>query len=343
MQDRNLNIEIEPVMQLSFYSSPSELRRNNIICVRSTISTALRIPLLVVTNHVPTIDEESAARHFQSIEYYNSYLCHASAPARRLGRALDFLTVRDYQNAEKDADRSHSCRCFRPRAGVWVRAQARYGRYMLDSDGEGDARMRQAMARKLLGDIADDYRRVLELSPNTPVAWYNLGNILSKARTSTAPPMLIPRQWNQTRLRRGLLQLWLYRPPSAADVATTALPTPSKAGELVSCRHTTLSNAYPNNYGKRKKALTIVVVLPAALGVAAGIFAKHYLHGNPWRRRAREGQHPRRNFRCQRPRHPQLIARQLGSKVYTLRTCRRATLRWHTVLAKSSPVPRHFA
>ena len=28
---------------------------------------------------------------------------------------------------------------------------------------------------------------------------------------------------------------------------------------------------------KRKKALTIVVVLLAALGVAAGIFAKHYL------------------------------------------------------------------
>ena len=28
IQDRNLNIEIEPMMMLSFYSSPTELRRN---------------------------------------------------------------------------------------------------------------------------------------------------------------------------------------------------------------------------------------------------------------------------------------------------------------------------
>lgn len=180
VQDRNLNIEIEPVMQLSFYSSPSELRRNTYYMREVDDINALRTLrfVLVVTNHVPTIDEEAAARHFQSIEYYNSYLAtHQPRPVDYIGRALDFLTVRDYQNAEKDADRAIAAASDLALAYM-VRAQARYGRYMLDSEGEGDARMRQAMARKLLGDIADDYRRVLELSPNTPVAWYNLGNIL---------------------------------------------------------------------------------------------------------------------------------------------------------------------
>lgn len=181
VQDRNLNIEIEPMMLLSFYSSPNELQQDSYY-VREVddinATRSLRF-VLVVTNRVPTIDETTAERHFQSINYYNSYIStHTPRPVDYLGRALDFLTVRDYANAEKDADRAIAAA---PELALayMVRAQARYGKYLLGSeDDTKDAVTRMAFRRKLLGDIADDWRKVLELSPTSPVAWYNLGNTL---------------------------------------------------------------------------------------------------------------------------------------------------------------------
>lgn len=178
VQDRNLNIEIEPVMLLSFYSSPTELRRNTYY-IREVddlnATRSLRF-LLVVTNTVPTIDESTAARHFESIDYYNSYIStHTPRPVDYIGRALDFITVRDYSNALKDADRAINLAPDIALAYL-VRAQARYGRYLLGYE-QGDGAARQALLRKDLDDIAADYRKVLELSPRTPVAYFNLGNI----------------------------------------------------------------------------------------------------------------------------------------------------------------------
>ncbi len=178
VQDRNLNIEIEPVMLLSFYTSPTELRRNTYY-IREVddlnATRSLRF-VLMVTNAVPTIDEATAARHFQSVEYYNSYLAsHTPRPVDYIGRALDFITVRDYGNALKDADRAIDIAPDLALAYL-VRAQARYGRYLLGRD-EGEGVARQALVRKDLDDIAADYKKVLELSPRTPVAYFNLGNI----------------------------------------------------------------------------------------------------------------------------------------------------------------------
>lgn len=179
IQDRNLNIDLEPALLLSFYTSPDELGSNTYYLreVEDLNATrALRF-VLAVTSRVPAIDESTAARHFQSIEYYNSYLAtHSPRPVDYIGRALDFITVRDYQNAERDAQRVIDMAPDLPLAYM-VRAQARLGIYKLgDITDEGPAR--SAIARKMLDDIADDYRQFLALSPSSPVAWYNLGNTL---------------------------------------------------------------------------------------------------------------------------------------------------------------------
>lgn len=178
VQDRNLNIEIEPMMMLSFYTSPNELRRNTYYIreVDDLNSTRSLRFVLSVTNVVPSIDESMAARHFQSIEYYNSYLAsHTPRPVDYIGRALDFITVRNYANAIKDADRAIELAPDLALAYL-VRAQARYGLYLIGhEESQGAARM--ALERKDLDDIAQDYKKVLELSPRTPVAYFNLGNI----------------------------------------------------------------------------------------------------------------------------------------------------------------------
>ena len=184
VQDRNINIEIEPMMQLSFYSAPTELRRNTYYIreVDDLNATRQLRFVLVVTSVVPALDEAVIARHFQSIEYYNSHLAtHAARPIDHIGRALDFITVRDYQNAEKDIDRAIT---MAPDLALnyLIRAQARYSRYQLERNSSSsqsyDALTRASLGRKALNDIADDLDRAISLSPRSAVAYYNKGNIL---------------------------------------------------------------------------------------------------------------------------------------------------------------------
>lgn len=185
IQDRNLNIEIEPMMMLSFYSSPTELRRNTYYIKEVddiNATRALRF-VVVVTNAVPTLDESIIERHFQSIEYYNSYIAtHTPRAIDYIGRALDFLTVRDYQSAEKDIDRAIA---MMPDYAVsyMLRAQARYGNYILERNELSDAPASDAMVRaglrmKALDDILADIDKAIELSPRTAILYFNKGNIL---------------------------------------------------------------------------------------------------------------------------------------------------------------------
>lgn len=190
VQDRNVTVETEPMMLLSFYNSPTELRKNTYYIKEVDDLNATRVLrfVLMVTNHVPTLDEGTVGKHFQSIDYYNSYLAnHNGRPVDYIGRALDFLTVRDYINAERDAERAIALTPDLALAYL-VRAQARYGKYLLDKNlphnsastgaGSNDALTRTTLLRKSLNDILDDYNEVLRLSPSMAIAWFNKGNIL---------------------------------------------------------------------------------------------------------------------------------------------------------------------
>ena len=202
VQDRNAAIETEPMMMLSFYSSPSELRRNTYYIreVDDLNATRMLRFALVVTNAVPSINEDDASRHFSSIDYYNSYLAtHAGRPVDFIGRALDFITVRDYVNAERDADRAAAIAPDLALAYM-IRAQARYSRYLLDKADGGsrcmptgasrqgvgadlptagsDAMARLAAARSALAEVLADYDKLIELSPRMAIAYFNKGCIL---------------------------------------------------------------------------------------------------------------------------------------------------------------------
>lgn len=190
VQDRHLNIEPEEPLMLTFYTSPSELRpaTHYIKEVDELNATrALRF-VLMVSNAVPAIDESTSARHFQSIDYYNSYIAtHTPRPVDYVGRALDFLTVRDYASALRDAERVISMAPSLP-IGHLIATQARYGQYLLDKDGSDvDSRARAAIAQAQLDAIIADLDKVLALSPDNAVAWYNKGCILYMAgRTDAA-------------------------------------------------------------------------------------------------------------------------------------------------------------
>lgn len=252
VQDRNTAVETEPMMMLSFYSSPSELRRNTYYIreVDDLNATRMLRFALVVTNAVPSINEDDAARHFNSIAYYNSYLAtHTGRPVDYIGRALDYITVRDYISAERDADKAAAIAPDLALAYM-IRAQARYSRYLLDKADGGNRRLSQSLrgsgdtpaagadamarlasSRSALAEILADYDKLIELSPRMAIAHFNKGCIYlemesyDQAAAEFAKAIELKPDFGEAYYNRGYIELLGgHRDTGIADL--------SKAGEL---------------------------------------------------------------------------------------------------------------
>ena len=180
VQDRDWAIDIEPLMELAYYSSPTELRRNTYYIreVDEMNATRLLKFVIVVTSRPPQLtDPDMIERHFASIEYYNSYLAtHRPRSVDYIGRAMDFITVRNYQAAISDLDRAIALTPDHAVAYL-LRAQARYYAGAADGGERDGGRMPQG-PRAELGRVLEDYDRAIELSPRSAVAWFDKGNIL---------------------------------------------------------------------------------------------------------------------------------------------------------------------
>ncbi len=179
VQDRNLQVDPEGWMELSYYATPSELRPNGYYIkeVDDINQTRILRCVILVTPDVPPIDERTGAGHFESIEYYNSYLAgHTPRAIDYIGRAMDFMSVRDYDRAVADIDRALA---LTPdlAVGHLMRAQAEYHRWQAERmgpvDTEQDARTREMLRRKQADDILQSLTRVIEISPGMAEAWYN--------------------------------------------------------------------------------------------------------------------------------------------------------------------------
>lgn len=180
VQNRNLRIEPEPWLELAYYFTPTELRTSTYYIKEVDDINATRSlrQTLRVTTGVPVLDEETSAAHFRSVDYYNSYLStHTPRAIDYLGRALDFMTLRDYASSIRDIDRALA---LTPDAALayYLRAQAAYHRWQAESEAPDtsaglDAATRQSLSRKALDDILDDLAHLIELSPRMAEAWYN--------------------------------------------------------------------------------------------------------------------------------------------------------------------------
>lgn len=240
VQDHNLAIELQPLMELSYYSAPSELRPGTYYIkeVDDLNSTRMLRFVIVVTSALPALDEDIFERHFKSIDYYNSYLAtHQPRAIDYLGRAIDFITVRDYDAARRDISTALSLTPEYPLAYM-LKAQADYHSYELITKGGSssddvkiDAAARAQLRRSLLEDALAGYSRAVELSPRTAPAWYNKGNILVELQDFPAAieaytkAIEIKADMGEAYFNRGYVYLKLGdRRAGIADL--------SKAGEL---------------------------------------------------------------------------------------------------------------
>ena len=217
VQDRNINIEIEPLMLLSYYSSPGELSSGTFYTqeVDNLNATRELRNILVITNTAPALDEATLQRHREGLEYYNSYLStHTPRTIDYMGRAMDLLTLGEYEKAIADADRMLG---LTPdyALGYLLRAQARY----LANPG-GD-----------LAPVLSDLDAVVRLSPRMAPAWFDKGNIhylmgdYTSAISAYTHAIELKEDMGQAYYNRGYLYLKAgNREAGIADL--------SKAGEM---------------------------------------------------------------------------------------------------------------
>ncbi len=222
VQDHDINIEIEPLMELSYYTAPNELRGKTYYIKEVddlNASRILRHPLLV-TNRIPSLsDEASVNQHFSSIDYFNSYIAtHTPRSIDYIGRAMDFITVKDYASAIEDLGRAIQLTPDHPVA-YFLRAQARY---------HNSREQSKSVASTL---ILADLDRTIELSPRNAMAWYNKGILLfelgdyTSAIAAYTKAIELQPDMGEAYYNRGYIYLKLGNRPKGIDDL-------SRAGEM---------------------------------------------------------------------------------------------------------------
>ena len=195
VQDRNMSIEAEPMFALSYYSSPSQLKENSYYIKEADDLNATRILrfVLMVTNREPQLtDEADIKRHFESIEYYNSYLStHQPRAIDYFGRAMDFITIHNYKSAITDLNRAIELTpdftlAYLMRA-IANAKNAEVERLSSDDDNtQAAAQLAAQKAKMTASEIIADLDHVIKLSPRMAIAYYNKGCILAEMQDYTS-------------------------------------------------------------------------------------------------------------------------------------------------------------
>lgn len=182
VQDRNVAIEIEPEFTASYYVSSTDLAPSSHFMMEvDKINTSHQLRnLLQITNTEPNIDDESKIKsHFESIEYFNSYLAtHQPRAIDYFGRGMDQFTLRNYEAAAADftlaigAAPDFTLAYFMRGVAATRRLHSNEGAHT-STDPAIDRESRRARYQAIL----DDYDKVLEYSPRSPFAYFNKGNI----------------------------------------------------------------------------------------------------------------------------------------------------------------------
>ncbi|MCM1483183.1 MAG: tetratricopeptide repeat protein [Muribaculaceae bacterium] len=193
VQDRNMSVEIEPMFTLTYYMAPTELKPSSDFMreIEDINRTRMLRYVLQVTNHEPTMsDEESIRSHFESIDYYNSYLStHKPRAIDYFGRGMDHMTVHNFKNAIADFTKASELAPDFTLA-FFMRAIASYRDLMSREASLADAPVATASLhgsdKAMMTSIIADFDHALELSPTLAVVHFNKGVIYMEMQDITS-------------------------------------------------------------------------------------------------------------------------------------------------------------
>lgn len=228
VQNKEMVVELEPPFMLTYYTSPTEINLSSEYIREVDEINALgllRFVIQVSTRPAQLPQYELEGPHRESISYYNSYLAnHTHRAIDYFGRAMDLISLHDYDNAIKDLDEAVKLTPDFALAYL-LRAQSRYE--ILKAKSEPG----QPLSREGIGKAIADIDETLHHSPFMPVAYYNKGVLLAEsgnyveAIEALSRAISLKPDFGEAYYDRGYVYL-------ALGDKTSALPDLSRAGEL---------------------------------------------------------------------------------------------------------------
>ncbi|MGN1265436.1 MAG: tetratricopeptide repeat protein, partial [Muribaculaceae bacterium] len=246
VQDRNFQIDPEPMFFLSYYDVNKKLRETtNYVKELTEINETHMLPFtLVLTNASVHLQESDIEKHFRSIDYYTGLLA-ASQPRSvdYFARAIDFLMVKNPEAAITDLNKAIE-KSEKFALAYFARAYARYVQHTMrglsstsadtptkTSDAQNMAMLASRKDAMALGDIIADLDLVLKYSPKNVYAMYDKGYVYMQMQDNTAAVSAYTEaieskpDFGEAYYNRGLVYLRLgNKEKGLADL--------SKAGEL---------------------------------------------------------------------------------------------------------------
>lgn len=195
VQDRDRRIALEPMFSLGYYSSSTNTATDARSYIKEVddLNATRMLPFLVMVGNrgLTPADEQLLDRHFVSVENYNRYIStHEPRAIDFFGRAMDYVTLRNYASAIADLDRAIA---LTPDFALayFLRGVARHDMLMAHYPADGTSGMSDTAIPGLGGVKADtpdmklemrgvisDFDRAAELSPRLAFAHYNKANAL---------------------------------------------------------------------------------------------------------------------------------------------------------------------
>ena len=195
IQDRNVQVSLQPIFLLSYYERPNELRSSNAFADELLHLNELGVfkHQLVITNAEELITSALVAEHFISAGKYTEEIENGvtHSPITYMARSIDLMLIQDYADALDDINRvielsPNLMLAYFQRAALrykkleYSRAEAAINKSETATDESsslGATPLSSAALRLEYQLIIQDLNRVLELSPRFVYAYYNRANI----------------------------------------------------------------------------------------------------------------------------------------------------------------------
>ena len=239
VQDRNVNIQLEPMFALTYYEKASDVKRfvNFHKFIDELNQSKVYPKRLLITDMEAPLTEEQVKFHFALIDAHTSAIVEDDRSAsKRFARALDFYLVQDFTSSIEDLTKAILLDdTFFP--AYFMRSLVRYKQLEYQKAEEvaaakqgGDTSQKEITAVDY-DVVKADLDRVITLAPDFVYAYYNRGNVQAMLKDYRAAlvdydkAIELNRDFADAYFNRGLTHIFLgNNKQGITDL--------SKAGEL---------------------------------------------------------------------------------------------------------------
>lgn len=187
VQDRNVNIKMEPMYALTYYEKMSEVKRA--VHYHKFIDDLDRSKILpkrlYITNMEAPLTEDQVKYHFALIDTHTSVIvADPENVQKRFARALDFYLVQDFANSADDLTQAILLdNTFFPAYFMRSLVRCKQLEYIKAEEGfntgvpSGTAPAQPKVSMADYDVVKKDLDRVIALAPDFVYAYYNRGNV----------------------------------------------------------------------------------------------------------------------------------------------------------------------